>query len=238
MQCMRQRLIVGGVFLFVGLTSAQQLPKLPAKMPGVVNMPRLWQQPVKTAKPVYPQGALDMWAEGTITLDVLIDTSGKVEQVGCDDYCRAFRPDMVEAAANAVRQFEWNPIVEKGKPVRVLTRVSIPFQLDENSPPISVCNVLHNPKAYNDRVLNVFGTAKHADILVLTSANCEGRVVISEHGDVTPTIEDAKFAQFQQAVSVGPVTACLRGLMREDRNPGDFSGERLVLERVLKCPTK
>ncbi len=225
-----------GLFLLGCPLLGQDLPKFPKVMPGVVNIPHLAQQPTKVVKPVYPPEELQRWIQTTVVLDAILDTSGNVESLGCDATCSDARPDFIQSAATAVRQWRWNPVMMKGKVVRVRTRVSVDFLLDDASPPISVCNVFHDPQHFNGLVVNVFGTVERvAGVNVLASNDCEGNLVIAMNGDATPPDKDAKYALFEQALASGPAPAALRGLIHDDSGPGRLAGERIALQRVLQC---
>jgi hypothetical protein len=216
------------------LALAQELPKFPKVMPGVVNIPHLPQQPSKTVKPVYPPEALQRWIQTTIVLDAVLDMNGKVETVGCDAICSDARPDLIHAAAEAVRQWEWKLITVKGKPARVRTRVAVDFVLDEHTPSISVCNVFRDPQSFMGKVVNVSGTVERvAGVITLSAKECEGSMVIAD-GDSTPPDRDAKYAALHQALSSGSAQASLRGLVHSGSGPGQLTGQRLVLQRVLQ----
>ncbi len=224
--------------LVVGLSGrpliGQELTQFPKNMPGVVTIPHLPQPPKHTVKPVYPPEAQQHWLEGTVVLDVVFDANGSVEALGCDAICKDVRPDMVQAAAAAVKQWKWQPVLVKGKAVRVRTRVPVEFALDASSPPISVCTVFHDPKNFIGKIVNVSGTLTHtAGVNILSAKECEGTMVIAD-GDSTPPDRDAKYAAMQQALAVGSAKATLRGLVHPGSGPGQLSGERLVLQRVLQ----
>lgn len=234
-----QRFALLGVLLLSGHAFAQQPPKLPKDIPGVINIPHLAQSPTSTVKPVYPPEALQRWVEDTIVLDVVLDTNGNVETVGCDAKCGDSRPDLVQAAADAVRQWHWNPVMLKGKPVRVRTRATVVFVLDETSPAVSVCNLFRDPRLFDGRVVNVFGIAeREGGLHVLTSKDCAGSMTIAMDGDATPPVQDAKYAALQQALIVGSASVSLRGLIHDERGVGQLAGQRLVLQRVLKISPK
>jgi hypothetical protein len=225
-----------GVLLLGGNGLAQELAPLPKTIPGVVNIPHLNQSPTKMVKPVYPPEALQRWVQATIVLDAVLDSNGDVETLGCDVICKDVREDMVQAAATAVRQWKWNPVLLKGNPVRVRTRVSVEFVLDETSPAISVCNLFHDPAWYAGRVVNVSGIAqKQGGLPLLVSKDCAGSLVIAMNGDATPPIEDAKYAALEQSLLSGVAAVSLRGLIHDDRGVGQLAGQRLVLQRVLRC---
>jgi TonB family protein len=214
--------------------SGQELTQFPKNMPGVVTIPHLPQPPAQAVKPVYPPEAQRQWLQGTVVLDVIFDTNGNVEALGCDAICKDVRPDMVQAAAAAMKQWKWQPVLVKGKAVRVRTRVPVEFALDASSPPISVCIVFHDPKNFMGKIVNVSGTLTHAaGVNILSAKECEGTMVIAD-GDSTPPDRDAKYAAMQQALAVGSAKATLRGLVHPGSGPGQLSGQRLVLQRVLQ----
>jgi TonB family protein len=216
------------------VSSGQELTQFPKNMPGVVTIPHLPQTPTQTVKPVYPAEAQQHWQQGTVVLDVVFDTNGNVEALGCDAICKSVRPDLVQSAAAAVKQWKWQPVQVKGKTVRVRTRVSVDFALDASTPPISVCTVFHDPKYFDGKVVNVSGTLTHvAGVNNLTSKDCEGTMVIAD-GDSTPPDRDAKYAAMLQAISVGSAKVTLRGLIHPGSGPGQLAGQRLVLQRVLR----
>lgn len=224
------------IFLLSSLSFAQSpVPKLPKTLPGVVNMPHILQAPIASPKPVYPDGAREHWTEGTVTLEVVIGENGAPEQIGCDDYCAASRPDMIQAAADAVKQWRWNPILLKGKAARVRAKVPIDFKLDASSPPISVCNLIRSPQEYTGKTLNVFGIVeKEHDLRIMSSKDCEGNIVFTDNSAMFPPQQDAKFSAMVGAVSQGPTRITARGLFVQDRAPGHLTGFRLILDRVLK----
>ncbi|ABF40220.1 TonB-like protein [Candidatus Koribacter versatilis Ellin345] len=212
-----------------------QLPDLPKNVPGAVTMQRLNEAPTKTVKPVYPDVALQKWIQGTVTLDVVISADGKAEQIGCDSYCQIFPREMGEAAADAVKQWTWNPVLVKGKAARVKTRVAVQFALDEHSPPVAVCNIVRDPKTYVGKVMNVVGMVKREHgIKVLVSSECNGALEVDDDNALTPPQKDAKYAAMEQVVAAGSGEVTVRGLVRDENRPGAYPGYRVILERVLK----
>jgi hypothetical protein len=75
-----------GLVLLCCCTSAQDVPRLPRKLTGVVDIPNLGKRPAKIVQPVYPPAARQRWIQGTIVLDVVINRTGAVEMLGCDEY--------------------------------------------------------------------------------------------------------------------------------------------------------
>jgi hypothetical protein len=227
------------VLVVAGFVIAEDLPKLPKTIPGTVYIPNLLQRPTKVVKPVFPAAELQKWAQQTVIFDVVVGAGGEVEMVGCDDVCHDVHADFIDAGVTAVRQWHWDPVMQKGHVVRVRTRVAVDFLLDETSPAVSVCTALSDPKWYNGRVMNLSGTvARERGLNEIGSKDCVGTMVIGMDGDATPSIKDAKYAQLEQGLAFGPTEATLRGLVRADNTPGHLDGQRLVLQRVLKVAAK
>ena len=225
-------------FLLALLASAAfaqvDLPMIPDKVPGAVTMYRLPQPPATTVKPVYPQSAIEHWASGTIVLDAIIGADGSVEQIGCDSYCRDSRQDLVQAAAAAVKQWKWKPILVKGKPARIRTHVPVIFLLDENTPPVSVCALLKDPQAFVDKVANLSGTVHVLDRTKTLHGDCDGEISVVDNSEITPPTKDTKFLNFEEALAIGPAPVEIRGLVRVDKSPGYHPEMQIVLMRVLR----
>ena len=83
-------------------------------------------EPVKEVVPEYPEVARKAGIEGHVTVYVLIDRNGRVEQVG-----KVLGPEVFhEAARAAAAQWEFTPAIQNDKPVRVW--VSLPFKFQLN----------------------------------------------------------------------------------------------------------
>ncbi|MGH9481073.1 MAG: TonB family protein [Terriglobales bacterium] len=88
---------------------------------------------VDRAVPEYPEDARTAGIEGTVSLHVLVGAGGSVQHVDV-----LSGPDeLVDAAASAVRQWRYQPILQNGIPVAVQTTVNVVFELDYSaaSPP-------------------------------------------------------------------------------------------------------
>jgi protein TonB len=90
---------------------AAQLPELPRK--------------IVDAHPAYPEVARQARVEGTVILEAVIDTSGRVTQL------RVLRsvPLLDQAALEAVRQWRYTPSSYGGRPVSVLMTITVRFTL-------------------------------------------------------------------------------------------------------------
>jgi protein TonB len=92
---------------------AAELPVLPRKVVDV--------------HPVYPEVARAARVEGTVILEAVLDTSGRVTQL------RVLRsvPLLDQAALDAVRQWHYSPSVYYGRPVSVLMTITVRFTLQQ-----------------------------------------------------------------------------------------------------------
>lgn len=84
--------------------------------------------------PVYPEDALRNRQQGTVVLDVLVDTHGKPVSLsvhGQPDVA----PSLVKAASAAAMQWRFKPLIKDGKAVQGYARVPISFALNPPAPP-------------------------------------------------------------------------------------------------------
>ncbi|MGH9592615.1 MAG: energy transducer TonB [Bryobacteraceae bacterium] len=80
---------------------------------------------VHEVRPLYPDVARQAGIEGTVEMRILIDKDGKVENVRPISGERV----LLDAAMDAVRQWRYRPMELEGKPVPVMTLVSVEFKL-------------------------------------------------------------------------------------------------------------
>ncbi len=80
---------------------------------------------VKQVDPVYPPLALQARVQGSVEFTVVIGTDGHVQRL---ELVRG-HPLLVNAAKEAILQRVYRPTLLNGKPVAVITDVTIPFQL-------------------------------------------------------------------------------------------------------------
>jgi TonB family protein len=85
---------------------------------------------VKHVDPVSPSLALKAPVSAIVTLEAEVDASGHVAAVRV---LRGGRP-FDDAAARAVRQWEYAPTLLDGVPVRVVIRIDVPFDVDGRCP--------------------------------------------------------------------------------------------------------
>jgi len=100
-------------------------PGRPVRVGSNIKQPRK----TKSAAPVYPSVLQEAGLEGVVKLDVLIDTEGHVSSVRVLN--SLVHPAFADAAATAVKQWEFTPTLLNGVPVEVAMTVSISFSLSD-----------------------------------------------------------------------------------------------------------
>lgn len=80
---------------------------------------------IKEVKPVYPQSALPEQARGSVIIEAIIGTDGKVQ----DAKVLQSIPALDQAALEAVRQWEFAPSLLNGVPVAVIMTVVVNFAI-------------------------------------------------------------------------------------------------------------
>src|SRR5579859_6015024 len=80
----------------------------------------------KRVEPLYPMIALRSRIQGTVQLHAVISKEGRIENLQLIEG----HPMLVEAAINAVRQWQYKPYMLSGEPVEVETTVSVNFHID------------------------------------------------------------------------------------------------------------
>jgi TonB family protein len=97
-------------------------PKVPRiKIGGNVAKSQLKHK----VQPRYPQEARDNRIEGTVRLHAVLSAAGKVMQVDVV----SGDPVLAKAALEAVRQWEYKPVLLNGEPVEVDTTIDVVFSL-------------------------------------------------------------------------------------------------------------
>jgi len=103
-------------------TDAYAAQEIPLRVPAETMEKRI----VSKVEPAYPEQARAAGKQGLAVLDAIIGEDGSVEQV------HAISGDalLVKAAAEAVRQWKFEPYQFSGRPVRVETTIAVEFQLN------------------------------------------------------------------------------------------------------------
>jgi periplasmic protein TonB len=80
---------------------------------------------MRRVDPFYPNDARVKRIEGAVTLDALVGEDGRVKQV----QVTSGPPTLARAAAEAVRQWRYEPYLLNGKPVAIHNQITIQFKL-------------------------------------------------------------------------------------------------------------
>ena len=186
-----------------------------------LNLPHLSPSEVsriKTVNPQYPDSARELWQSETVVLDVVVGLDGQVEAVlPVENCCQT--EIFQEAACSAVKQWVFRPFVLNGKPVRIKTRVTINFVLDENTKPLDVCVVGRNPNSYDGKLLNLVGVLSRENRVLVLSGPCKERILVAANLRLP---EAGKIA--------------LRGMFERHKGPEDLRFDRILVSKVLNTP--
>jgi periplasmic protein TonB len=98
-----------------------QKPAGPVRVADLPVPPRK----IVDARPVYPEIARQVKREGTVVMEAVLDTTGRVTQLRVIQSV----PLLDQAAMDAVRQWRYTPTTLGGHPVSVLMTITIRFQL-------------------------------------------------------------------------------------------------------------
>ena len=90
------------------------------------DMPTAMQPEPHQARPVYPMAAKAMREQGTVVFYAIVEPDGSVAHL---TPIQTAAPDLVAAAAEAVRTWRYKPAICDGKPVRRETRIAVEFTL-------------------------------------------------------------------------------------------------------------
>jgi protein TonB len=82
-------------------------------------------RPVKLTKPVYPQEAFVKKIEGQVTVEILIDSSGRVVRARVIQSV----PMLDAAAIQCVYQWIFQPAVKRGRPVPTIAQAPVTFRI-------------------------------------------------------------------------------------------------------------
>jgi periplasmic protein TonB len=118
--------IVGGISPPV---APPPLPEPSKPQPGPVRAAQLPELPRKTVdvRPVYPEIARAAHVEGTVVLEAVLDTTGRVTQLKVIKSVSL----LDQAALDAVRLWRYTPSLYGGRPVSVLMTVTVRFTLQQ-----------------------------------------------------------------------------------------------------------
>jgi protein TonB len=121
--------VIGGIV--GGLADAVPPPPPPPPPPAAQAAIRVGgqvQQPVlvRRVEPIYPTMAAHARLQGTVILEATVDRQGLVEDVRI---LRSAHALLDKAALDAVRQWQYSPVLLNGKPERFILTVVLSFNL-------------------------------------------------------------------------------------------------------------
>jgi protein TonB len=82
---------------------------------------------IRHLSPVFPQIARDQGIEGAVTFEAIISKTGSV--VNTRLVSTYAPPELVQAAQDAIQQWQYTPALLNGEPVDVLTEITVTFTL-------------------------------------------------------------------------------------------------------------
>ncbi len=102
-------------------TGTEEESDQPVRAIGEIKPPTL----IKKVDPVYPEVAKQAQVEGTVILEATTDIYGRVQRV---KNLRSV-PLLDQAAIDAVKQWEYEPMIINGKPRGVIFTITVVFNL-------------------------------------------------------------------------------------------------------------
>jgi TonB family protein len=87
---------------------------------------------IKMTKPVYPPAAKAAGIQGGVQLDVVITTDGTVKEIRN----ASGRPELIPGAADAVKEWIYEPVLKDSQPVDFIVTVTVNFSLPKNNTPV------------------------------------------------------------------------------------------------------
>ncbi len=117
----------GSVLVGLSVPTPVALPPPPIPTPKYVKIGSGIREPKKLVHvaPVYPEIARISRVEGKVTMEAILDATGKVESVRV----LSAQPLLEDAAVRAVRQWRYTPTELNGVPVPVLMTITVVFTL-------------------------------------------------------------------------------------------------------------
>jgi len=85
-------------------------------------------RPVRKVKPVYPKKCKEDKIEGSVILELTTDKEGNVAKVRV---IKSAHPDLDNAAKKALKEWKYEQVTKKGKPVSAMFAVSVDFKFTQ-----------------------------------------------------------------------------------------------------------
>ena len=84
---------------------------------------------LKETPPLYTKNAFDRGVEGRVVLKVIIRKDGSIGPVRVD---QSLDDELDQAAAEAIRKWQFDPATVKGEPINVLTNIEVDFIIQKH----------------------------------------------------------------------------------------------------------
>lgn len=131
MKWMRTTAIFSAATVWTAITASAVTPP---DHPHVIHMrPMPESKILHKVMPQYSPDAADAHIHGIVRINVMIGRDGRTERIKLI----SGHPLLAPAALQAVRQWTYEPATVDGAPVRVITEIDIPFDLDANGHPVA-----------------------------------------------------------------------------------------------------
>lgn len=108
---------------------------------------------LKMTKPVYPSDAKAAAIQGVVRLDVVVGKDGAVKEIRH----ASGRPELIPAAAEAVKNWIYEPVLKDGQAVDFIVSVDIDFSLQKDVAPAT----LHGAR----QAIEIRGSVQEAKLL-------------------------------------------------------------------------
>jgi len=95
--------------------------------PASVPAEKMQDNLITKVNPVYPQEAKDERIQGAVVLKAVIGKTGHVENLNAISGPK----ELQQSAMDAVRQWVYRPYLMKGKPVEVITKITVNYTLSK-----------------------------------------------------------------------------------------------------------
>jgi TonB family protein len=82
---------------------------------------------IKSPRPEYPAHLAAQGVEGTVLLEAVIGTSGQMVNIRARN--SQVHPELIQAAIDAIRQWQYEPTLLNGKAVEIVTTLTVDFRL-------------------------------------------------------------------------------------------------------------
>lgn len=111
--------------------------------------------------PAYPEQAIKQGQQGTVILDVTVDTLGNVTGIQVDQHGTDAAADLQTAAITAAKRWKFNPGRKGGKPVGGMLQVPVRFSLNDEQANASHANPCPVGDVFDVQVSKCIPDASH-----------------------------------------------------------------------------